>query len=150
GVSGTAGGAATGGSAAPASTAPASAAPATPGEIRRDPRGIKGISPLWEAIKRGDDAVAARDLAGAKAAYEEAIRADPHSGLGQYRMGELLLMQNQPKEAEASWQEALRFSGEDPSLRAKVLFVLADLKERQRAFEEATNGWNAYEAHAKA
>ena len=149
GVSGTAG-ATTTGSATGAAAPSAGATSAPSGDIRRDPRGIKGISPFWEAIKRGDDAVAARDLDGAKAAYEEAIRTDPHAGMGQYRMGELQLMKGQMKDAEASWQEALRFSGEDPSLRAKVLFVLADLKERQRAFEEATNGWNAYEAHAKA
>jgi tetratricopeptide (TPR) repeat protein len=149
GVSGTAAATATGGAAA-APAATASPPPVAPGDIRRDPRGIKGISPLWEAIKRGDDAVAARDADAAKAAYEEAIRADPHAGIGQYRMGELQLAKGQMKEAEASWQEALRFSAEDPSLRAKVLFVLADLKERQRSLEEATNGWNAYEAHAKA
>jgi len=131
-----------------ATPAPANAAPAE--GVRRDPRGIKGISPFWEAIKKGDDALAAHDLDGAKAAYEEAIRADPHNGMGQYRMGETELARGQLKEAEASWQEALRFAGEDASLKAKVLFVLADLKERQRAFEEETNGWNAYETHAKA
>jgi tetratricopeptide (TPR) repeat protein len=117
---------------------------------RRDPRGVKGISPFWEALKRGDDAVAAHDLDGAKAAYDDAVRLDPHNGLGQYRVGETELLRGHFKEAEAAWQEALRFSGEDASLKAKVLFVLADVKERQRAFEEATNGWNAYETHAKA
>jgi tetratricopeptide (TPR) repeat protein len=137
-------------SASTGAAATASTSSAAPADVRRDPRGVKGISPFWEAIKRGDDAVAARDLDGAKAAYEEAIRTDPHNGTGQYRMGELHLARGQLKEAEGAWQEALRFSGEDASLRAKVLFVLADLKERQRAFEEETNGWNAYEAHAKA
>ena len=40
--------------------------------------------------------------------------------------------------------------GQNASLKAKILFVLADVKERQRSWEEETNGWNAYEAHAKA
>jgi len=130
--------------------ASAPAAPAASSDVRRDPRGIKGISPFWEAIKKGDDAVAAHDLEGAKAAYEEAIRADPHNGMGQYRMGETELAAGHMKEAEESWQEALRFAGEDASLKAKILFVLADLKERQRQFEQETNGWNFYETHAKA
>ena len=120
------------------------------GEVRRDPNGKKGISPFWEAIKKGDDALAARDLAGAQAAYEEAIRADPHNAMGPYRVGEVQLAGGHTKEAEASWQVALRFAGEDGTLKAKVLFVLSDLKERARAFEEETNGWNAYEAHLKA
>ena len=148
-----------GGRKAAATATPPGAQPATnldsppapePSSVRRDPRGQKGISPFWEAIKKGDDALAAHDPDGAKAAYQEAIRADPHNGLAQYRLGELELARGHLNEAEASWQEALRFSGENASLKAKVLFVLADLEERQRALEEETNGWNAYEAHAKA
>jgi hypothetical protein len=138
------------GAAAPATAAAPAEAPKTPVEARRDPRGVKGISPFWEAIKKGDDALAARDLEGAKAAYGEAIRADPHNGMGPYRVGEVELAGGHLKEAEASWQVALRFSGEDATLKAKVLFVLADLKERQRALEDASNGWNAYEAHVQA
>src|SRR4051812_42230602 len=68
----------------PASTAPsaASPSPAKPAASsadapRRDPKGIKGISPFWEAIKKGDDAVAARDTEGAKAAYQDAIKLEP-------------------------------------------------------------------------
>jgi tetratricopeptide (TPR) repeat protein len=148
GVSGTVGATGTTKAAAPA-PAPA-AEPASTAAMRRDPRGVKGISPFWEAIKRGDDAVAAHDLDGAKAAYQDAIRADSHNGLGQYRVGETELLLGKLKEAEASWQEALRFAGDNASLKAKVLFVLADVKERQRALEEESNGWNAYETHAKA
>jgi tetratricopeptide (TPR) repeat protein len=133
---------------APAAPAPAKAA--TGESVRRDPKGIKGISPFWEAIKKGDDALAARDAEGAIAAYQEAIKADPHNGMGQYRIGEVELSRGKMKEAEEAWQAALRFAGENAVLKAKILFVLADAKERQRAFEEETNGWNAYEAHLKA
>jgi tetratricopeptide (TPR) repeat protein len=135
---------------APASTvAPAKAAPSAEGP-RRDPKGIKGISPFWEAIKKGDDAVAARDLEAAKAAYQEAIKLDPHNGMGQYRIGEIELAGAHVKEAESVWDAALRFAGDDAGLKAKILFVLADAKERRRSFEEEKNGWNAYETHIKA
>ena len=131
---------------ADASSTPAASEQTGP---RKDPKGVKGISPFWEAIKKGDDAIAARDIDGAKAAYQEAIRTEPQNPMGHYRMGEAELAKGNLKEAEAVWQSALRFAGENAALKAKVLFVLADVKERERSLEEATNGWNAYMAHAK-
>jgi len=117
--------------------------------VRRDPKGVKGISPFWEAIKKGDDAIAARDAEGAKAKYQEAIRSEPHHPMGHYRLGEAELTKGNLKGAEESWQSGLRFAGQDPTLKAKLLFLIADVKERQRALEEARNGWNAYEGFAK-
>jgi tetratricopeptide (TPR) repeat protein len=129
---------------------PSSSQPAADsGGPRRDPKGIKGISPFWEAIKKGDDAYAARDFDGAKTAYEDAIRAEPQNPMGHYRMGEVELAKGNLKDAETAWQSALRFAAEKPAVKAKVLFVLADLKERARSLEEATNGWNAYETNSK-
>jgi tetratricopeptide (TPR) repeat protein len=130
-----------------AEATPAVQAPA--GGVRRDPKGHKGISPFWESIKKGDDSLSARDIEGAKTAYQEAIRLEPQNPMGHYRMGEAELTKGNVKEAEALWQTALRFCGENAAMRAKVLFVLADVKERQRALDEATNGWTAYETHAK-
>jgi tetratricopeptide (TPR) repeat protein len=128
---------------------PGKAAPAQGGP-RKDPKGIKGISPFWESIKKGDDALAARDMDGAHAAYQEAIRSEPQNAMGHYRLGEVELAKGNFADAESAWQAALRFVGQNASLKAKILFVLADVKERQRSWEEETNGWNAYEAHMKA
>jgi tetratricopeptide (TPR) repeat protein len=137
-------------SAAAQNPEPGKAATAPQGGPRKDPKGIKGISPFWESIKKGDDAIASRDLDAAKAAYQEAIRSEPQNAMGHYRLGELELLKGSFPDAEAAWQAALRFVGQNASLKAKILFVLADVKERQRSWEEETNGWNAYEAHAKA
>jgi hypothetical protein len=41
------------------------------GGVRKDPQGIKGISPYWEAIREGDGAYVARDYAAAIAAFSE-------------------------------------------------------------------------------
>lgn len=125
-------------------------AKAETGGPRKDPKGIKGISPFWEAIKKGDDALAARDVEGAKAGYQEAIRLEPQNPMGHYRLGEAELAKGNLGEAEAGMQSALRFSAQNPVLRGKALFVLADLKERQRQLDLAVNGWNAYADHAKA
>jgi tetratricopeptide (TPR) repeat protein len=133
-----------------ASADTAAKAPAPAGVIHRDPTGRKGISPFWETLKKGDDAVAARDLDGAKAAYQDALRLDAHSSIVHYRLGEIELLKGNMKDAEADWDSALRFAAENPSEKGKALFVLADAKERQKQFEEETNRWNAYEALVKA
>ena len=119
------------------------------GEVRRDPKGIKGISPFWESLKQGDDSYIARDFDGAIKAYRDAITKEPQNALGHYRMGEAQLAKGNTQEAEASWVSALRFVGNDNSLKAKILFVLADLRERQKSYDDATDIWNKYEALAK-
>jgi len=122
---------------------PAAAQPA-PGEPRKDPKGVKGISPFWEAIKKGDNAVLARDFDGAIAAYREAIQSQPQNPMGHYRLGEAQLGKGDQKEAELAWNAGLRFADKDPVMKAKLLFVLADLRERQKSHDEATTRWTDY------
>jgi|SoiMethySBSTD1v2_1073268.scaffolds.fasta_scaffold31512_4 tetratricopeptide (TPR) repeat protein len=122
---------------------------AAAGEPRRDPRGIKGISPFWEAVKKGDNAYVARDYDGAIAAYQEAITKEPQNALGHYRIGEAQLAKGQPQEAEAAWTAGLRYVGANHALRAKLLFVLADLKEQQKAYDDATAAWEKYEGFVR-
>ena len=111
----------------------ADSASASGDEVRRDPKGIRGISPFWEALLRGDKSYVARDFDGSVAAYQEAIKLEPQNALGHYRMGEAQLAKGDQKEAEESWVAGLRFVGENHKLHAKLLFVIADLRERQKA-----------------
>jgi tetratricopeptide (TPR) repeat protein len=134
--------------AAPPAEKKAEAAPAS-NEVRRDPKGIKGISPYWEALIKGDKAFVARDFEGAIAAYQEAIKIEPQNPLGHYRMGEAQLAKGNQKEAEESWSTGVRFAGENHKLRAKLLFVLADLRERQKSLDEAEARWTQYEQFVK-
>jgi tetratricopeptide (TPR) repeat protein len=131
--------------------APPAAAPqkAAAGEPRRDPRGVKGISPLWEELKKGDNAYVARDYDGAIAAYKEAITKEPQNALGHYRIGEAHLAKGEMQEAEAAWTAGLRYVGANHQLRAKLLFVLADLRERQKANDDATVAWDKYEGFVR-
>jgi tetratricopeptide (TPR) repeat protein len=130
-------------------TPKAAAQPAASGEVRRDPKGIKGISPFWESLKKGDDLYVARDFDGAISAYQQAISGEPQNPMGHYRIGEAHLAKGSDKEAEASWVSALRFVGKNHGLKAKILFVLADLRERQANLEDATERWEAYAQFAK-
>jgi tetratricopeptide (TPR) repeat protein len=126
----------------------ASAAPkkaASPSGLRRDPHGVKGISPFQEAVKKGDDALVARDYDGAIAAYREALSSEPENALGQYRLGEAQIAKGNLPEAEAAFVAGLRLVGADASLKAKLEFALADLRERQKAYDEASAKWTDYQ-----
>src|SRR5215217_106305 len=75
----------------PAAPASQIEAPRSPGVgadgVRRDPKGVKGISPYVELINKGDRAYVSRDFDGAIAAYREAIQSEPQNPLGHYRAG---------------------------------------------------------------
>ncbi|MCC6216306.1 MAG: tetratricopeptide repeat protein [Polyangiaceae bacterium] len=126
----------------------ASAQPKDDG-VRRDPKGLKGISPFWEHVKKGDSAYIARDFEGAIAAYRQAIAEEPQNAMGHYRIGEAHLKKGDLPEAEAAWVAGLRFVGGDAALKAKLLFVLADLRERQKAHDDAVDRWTAYATHVQ-
>jgi len=135
---------------------PAPAAPAAPAatekprrapELRRDPHGIKGISPFWEALRRGDSALAARDFDSAILAYRDALAKDGENPLGQYRLGEAQILKGELHDAEAAFSTGLRLvASGNPSLKAKLLFALADVREREKAYDEASAQWTEYEA----
>lgn len=116
-------------------------------EVRRDPRGRKGISPFREAVQRGDAAVLARDFDAAIAAYRDALAKESENALGYYRIGEAQLLKGDVHEAEVAFTAGLRVvAAADSSLKAKLQFVLADLRERQKAYDEASAKWGEYEA----
>jgi TPR repeat len=118
--------------------------------VKRDPKGIKGISPYQELIVKGDRAYVARDFDGAIALYRQAIQTEPQNALGHYRVGAAQLAKGDQKEAEAAWISGLRFVLRDGSLKARLIFALADLRERQKNSDEAIARWKEYSATAEA
>jgi len=115
-----------------------------------DPAGVKGISPFMIKILQGNAAYAARDFAGAIAAYREAIQQNPEHPLGHYMLGQAHLAANQPDDAEAAFQRGLRFAGGNKELQAKLLYVIADLQQRQGRLNEAKSGYAGYVGFCKA
>jgi len=116
---------------------------------RRDPNGVTGISPFWEAVKKGDSAYVARDFDGAIAAYREAITKEPQKAAGHYRIGQAQMAKGDMKEAETAYTAAQRYVGADHTLKAKLLFVLSDLRERLKSYDAANEAWTNYETFAK-
>jgi tetratricopeptide (TPR) repeat protein len=97
------------------------------------------------ACAQGNAKYAARDFDGAIAQYQKAIELAPHQGQGYYLLGEAEVAAGNLSDAEASYNRAALETGEkDPSLRARILFVTADLRERQKKREDAKAAWQAY------
>jgi tetratricopeptide (TPR) repeat protein len=98
-----------------------------------------------DACAAGNAKYASRDFDGAIDSYRKAIELFPHKALGHYLLGEAQLAANNLAEAEASWgRAALEANEQDPTMRARILFVTADLKERQKKWDEAKAAWQVY------
>lgn len=133
-----------------APVAPKAAVTASSTQVRRDAAGKTGISPTWEALKRGDDAYVAHNLDGAIKEYQAAIEAKPQNAVAHYRLACALIAKGEFKQAQESLDSALRFAQSEPQTAAKVLFVVADLKEREHDYPAALTAWKAYSAFVKA
>jgi tetratricopeptide (TPR) repeat protein len=93
----------------------------------------------------GNAKYAGRDFAGAIDEYRKAIELTPKQGLAYYLMGEAELAAGNVGEADAAWNRASLESGEqDPVLHARVLFVVADMRERQKRWDDARAAWQVY------
>jgi tetratricopeptide (TPR) repeat protein len=98
-----------------------------------------------EACSQGNGKYAARDFPGAIEAYRKAIELEPRNPLAHYLLGEAQLAAGSFVEADAAWNRAaLESSDKDAALRAKILFVLADLRERQKKWDDARAAWQVY------
>jgi tetratricopeptide (TPR) repeat protein len=94
---------------------------------------------------QGNAKYALRDFPAAIAYYHAAIELDPKNPLGHYLLGEAQLAAGNVADAEASWNRASLESGErDPAMRSRVLFVIADLKEREWKWDDAKAAWQVY------
>ncbi|HKQ69162.1 MAG TPA: hypothetical protein VJT73_07480 [Polyangiaceae bacterium] len=115
--------------------APKAAAPAAAG---------KGKSPYGAKMQKGHAACAIRDFAAAAAAYKEAITDDTTDPVGYYFLGEAELAAGNVADADASFASGLRNAGSKDDIHAKLLFVIADLRERQGKWPEAKKAWDEY------
>jgi hypothetical protein len=62
-------------------------------------------------------------------------------------MGEAQLAKGDLHEAEAAVLQGLRFvTASEATLKAKLLFLAADLRERQKSYDDATVKWTDYES----
>jgi tetratricopeptide (TPR) repeat protein len=128
----------------PGASPPPSNAPADAGK-RYDPNNQTALSEFMDTCIEGSKQYVARDFKTAITTFRKAISQNAKSPLGYYLLGEAQLADGNLAEAEASWKQAepLADAG-NPLLRARVLFVMADVKERQKKWDEARTAWQTY------
>jgi tetratricopeptide (TPR) repeat protein len=121
--------------------------------IRRDPDNKKGISPYMELVVKGGAAFVGRDVVGAISTYQDAIKLKPDEMLAFYRLGEAFQDSGKLDDADKAWEAALskRCSqgcevGGPDSLKGKVMFNIAGLRERQQKWQAAKDAWQSYAA----
>jgi tetratricopeptide (TPR) repeat protein len=145
---------AAGGSGGGASGAGTTATPTTDAaalaQRPHDPKNQTNISDYVQACVDGNAKYLSRDFDGAIALYRQAIQISTQNPLGYYLMGEAQLAKGSLPDAEAAWQQADRASdprtSPDPILRSRILFLLADAKEREKKWDEAKTAWARYSA----
>jgi len=101
-------------------------------------------SPYSAKVQKANAAFVSRDFPGAVAAYRDAIQETPNDPVAIYLLGEAQVAAGNLAEAEATWLSALGKTASRDDIRAKVLFVLADLRERQGKWAEAKKAWEEY------
>jgi tetratricopeptide (TPR) repeat protein len=98
-----------------------------------------------EACAQGNAKYGSRDFKEAIALYRSAIEIDPKNPVGHYLLGEAHLAVGNIAEAEAAWNGAsLESSEKDQAVHGRLLFVIADLKEREWKWDDAKVAWQAY------
>lgn len=114
-----------------------------------DPRNQTNISDFMQMCLDGNGRYLSRDFDGAVDTYRKAIQLSVKDPLGYYLLGEAQLAKGNVTEAEESWKNAERVSDpsvvNNPALRARILFVLADIRERQKKWDDAKTAWGHYD-----
>jgi tetratricopeptide (TPR) repeat protein len=111
----------------------------------KDAAPSKSKNEFSDAINEGCVKYVAKDLPGAIELFHKATQLQPRNPLGYYLLGEAQLGAGSLPDAEAAWQQGEQVSdGGPPPVKAKLLFVLADLRERQGRWEDAKTAWKRY------
>ncbi len=128
---------------------PASAKGEGSAEEKYDPDNVTAISQYMETIAKGMERYTAKDYTTAIDTFKRAVALAPKNALAHYLLTEAYLQTNNLGEAEASVSQALEAqdTGKNPSMRARVLFVAAELQERKKDWEKAKAAWQAYLDH---
>lgn len=125
------------------------AKPAKPaGEKKYDPENVTAISRYMETVVKGTELFKDKDTTGAIDTYKKAVQLNPRHPAAYLLLSDAYLSTGNVGEAEAAIEQAYEGDTKDALLRAHVLFVRADLLERQKKLAEAKTAWQAYTEHA--
>ncbi len=113
--------------------------------VKRDPDNRTGLAEWMERCVQGNAKFLAKDVPAAIDLYKQAIQLAPKRPLSHYLLAEAYLAGSDFPNAEPALKEALDYSDDrDANVRGKILFLTADMKERERKWDEAKTAWQAY------
>jgi TolA-binding protein len=123
----------------------ASAAPPKKKPAKADEPSADVHKQFIDATKDGTDKYEAKDVSGAIEAFHKATDLEPRNPFGYYLLGEAQVGNKDLAQAESAWLHASQVSDEGPpSLKLKIFFVIADLRERQKRWDDAKAAWEQY------
>jgi len=128
--------------------------PPVASDVKYDPDGIVAISQFQETATKGNQAFEAKDYTTATDLYRKAAQLAPKNPLGPYLLAEAYLAQANLNEADAAIANAVELAPNDPKqssmvIKARVLFLRADIYERMKKLDQAKTAWQAYVDVAK-
>lgn len=123
--------------------------PAAPADQRYDPENITAISEFMETVSKGNEKYVAKDYAAAIDTYRKAMQLAPKNALGPYLLAEAYLANGNMSEADSAIAQAVEIAPTESkqaalALRARVLFLRADVYEREKKWAEARTAWQVY------
>jgi len=131
--------------AAPALAAPPKKAPAAAPAKPTEDAAVATHKQFLDAIKDGSAKYVSKDVSGAIEAFQKATNLEPRNPVGYYYLGEAQLGNKDLAQAESAWLHASQVSDEGtPGLKAKIFFCIADLRERQKRWDDAKASWEQY------
>jgi tetratricopeptide (TPR) repeat protein len=136
--------------AVPLAFADGKAKPDAKAEDKYDSDNKTHISKFMETAVAGNKKLVSRDFPGAIDLYRQAIQLQPQNPLGHYLLGEAQSASGNLQEADASWTQADNLGDKAPEVKVRVLFCLADLKERLKKWDDAKAAWQRYKEYATA
>jgi tetratricopeptide (TPR) repeat protein len=123
----------------------AAPAPSASAATKHDPDDKTGLADWMDRCVQGNAKFMAKDIPGAIDLYRQAIQLAPKRPLPRYLLGEAQMASMNFADAEGTLKEALDLSDDrDPNVRGKILFLTADVREREKKWDEAKLAWQAY------
>jgi tetratricopeptide (TPR) repeat protein len=118
-------------------------------DVKYDPDNIVAISQFEEAASKGTQLYMQKDYAAAVETFRKAMQLAPRNALGPYLLAEAYLAQGNLGEADAAIASAVDLAPTDTKptstfTRAKILFLRADIYERQKMWDQAKTAWQIY------
>jgi tetratricopeptide (TPR) repeat protein len=121
--------------------------PAT--DVKYDPDSIVAISQFDDTAAKGTQLYMQKEYAAAVDTFRKAMQLAPRNAMGPYLLAEAYLAQGNVAEADAAIASAVDLAPTDAKptsaiTRARVLFLRADIYERQKKWDEAKTAWQLY------